>query len=375
MALKPNRNAPLYLSVIIFSVSIVFYIWAADSNNQFRYIIYIVPFIFIVEQFLRNRRVLLNPIGILFLFWAVIFGLISIGVSEFFTIREIVFVVLSLGLASIKFKVSSKSISLMLPILALCLLVIDNSEFDNFSVDLIEGSKGTYEHSLGLAIPILSLLYFYKKKWLAFILSLVLAFILGKRVAWLGLIVAFTYHYISYGSPLRKLPHMAILVRGSIVTVALLASLNSVYLFELISIGLSKYFSVDISPNFLSSGRYLLHIDINEIYKSSSYFQKIVGMGIGASTSILDGTEHGLLHNDYKRVLIDYGYFGLMLGFLTSLSIGKNSQIISALIVYSSIIFMSDNAMTYLYFWIMLLIAIRCESSKSVRTPNARRLN
>ena len=374
MALKSDKNAPLYLSVIIFSVSIVFYIWAANNNNQFRYVIYIVPFIFIIEQIFTNQRVLLNPIAMLFLFWVAFFGLISIGTSEFFTIREIVFVVLSLGLASIKFKVSSKSISLMLPILTLCLLVIDNSEFENGSIDLIEGSKGTYEHSLGLAIPILSLLYFYQKKWLALILSLALTFILGKRVAWLGLIVAFTYHYMSYGSPLRKFRHVAILVRASILTVALLASLNSVYLFELISIGLSKYFLVDISPNFLSSGRYLLHMDINEIHNSSSYFQKIFGMGIGASTSILDGTEHGLLHNDYKRVLIDYGYLGLILVFLTTLSIGKNSQIISALIVYSSIVFMSDNAMTYLYFWIMLLIAIRCESSKKFRTPNLLRL-
>ena len=186
-----------------------------------------------------------------------------------------------------------------------------------------------------------------------------------KRIAFGAMVVVLLLDYLLL---FTKHVVLARILKWGLLAAAIFASMNSVVIFDWLSDFISHQFDATVSANFLSSGRYnATEIFLQKIDHDRTWLNWFFGFGPGYSTAFLqtsfefDGKNFQLLHNDFLRILVDYGILGLsvtVIGFLKALN---GNRVISAFAVYSVFIFMTDNVATYLIYWIVLILLLRTD--------------
>ena len=205
----------------------------------------------------------------------------------------------------------------------------------------------------------MAIFFYHNKHWKLFILAIVISYFYYKRIVYVGIFVVLFINAISYKSlTLRKYAY------GILSLLIITVGLNSESFYELISSILSNYLGQYVSPNLITSGRYYMVTEINNILENASTLTNIFGNGSGFShifTSTDQASNASQLHNDILRIRIDYGYigiFGLIIIILNALT--KNKFYMS-IFFYSLTLLLTDNILTYTYYWITFFILVSAQ--------------
>ena len=359
-----NQRSTLTISSLVFAAFIPLY-FNIGEGSAVRLFLYVVPMMFMFESLLISGLRLKKTLALLLLVFALLYFTRAVT-GSFTEFKEFTFILLSLFVAALPFRIPDKFIVAVLMAGAASVLITALTSNTGELGSLIMSSQGFAESSLGLIIPLVTILFFMQKRWFLFLAGIVITFLMFKRIALGAMIVVLLFDYLSL---FTKHVVLARALKWGLFVFALFISLNSVMIFDWLSDQVSRQLNFTVSANALSSGRYnATTIFLQKIDQDRTWFNWIFGFGSGYSTSLLetslelDGKNFLLLHNDFLRILVDYGVLGLgvvVIGYLKALN---GSRVVSAFAVYSVFIFVTDNVATYLIYWIVLILLLRTDS-------------
>jgi hypothetical protein len=162
------------------------------------------------------------------------------------------------------------------------------------------------------------------------------------------------------------------IIKTSVLVFTIIVGLNSILVFDFASSLLGQWFGVFISPNALSAGRYFaISVFSEELALNQSVGALIFGNGPGFSTyflqvadvAALSDKHFPLLHNDILRAFSDYGIIGLLAISILSMRLLLGGRLSSFFGVYTLILLLTDNAMTYFFYWLVLVSLLKLESA------------
>lgn len=357
-----SRQNTLTISSMIFASFIPLY-FHIDEGSAVRLFLYVVPFMFFFEALtITGPRLKKIPAFLLLVFALSHYVRAASGFTEF---KEFIFILLSFFVAVLSFRVPDKFIiAILMAGVATVLITIITSNTGEFGM-LIMSSKGFAESSLGLIIPLVAILFFMQRRWFLFLVGFFITFLMFKRIALGAMVVVLLFDHLSLFTK-----HVIIVraLKWGLFAIALIVSLNSTMVFVWLSNLVSRQLDITVSADALSSGRYnATIIFLQKISHNRTWLNWFFGFGSGYSTSLLQtshelvGKNFQLLHNDFLRILVDYGVLGLsaiVAGFLKAIN---GNRVVSAFAIYSVFIFVTDNVATYLVYWICLVLLLRTD--------------
>ncbi|MGB0958888.1 MAG: hypothetical protein ACPGVK_01455 [Halocynthiibacter sp.] len=226
-------------------------------------------------------------------------------------------------------------------------------------------SIGMSETPFGLIVPFLAVVFYSKRRYGLAVLTFVLALFMLKRVALGAAFAVLSYDVLRHVFYQQKwvlsLLHAGLL--GGIVFLGL----HSLWVYEWIAAWMNVIFDQPMSANSLTSGRYFATDAFLHARPDPSFWQSMFGMGPGASADILqsiqdlDGKRFKLLHNDILRLWVDYGWFGLGVVLLGGWHAMMQGRLLAFAVLYVGILFLTDNVLTYVVFWLALVFLVRAK--------------
>ncbi|QVM83708.1 hypothetical protein [Novosphingobium decolorationis] len=336
-----------------------------------------VPLVLVMECWLKGRLDLkpwLGPALLMWLFWCVS-AVLRLGKFD----SEFVFTAVSLLVLAQGFKVNPRHIRLLLGCQVAAAIILGLSR-GGISLDVTnqfqaESAQSSSESSIGLASALIVLLAYIRRMPVLGVIALLITLLFGKRIALIGIVAG-------VGLDLFATLALGHLRRGfgTIATAALgvgMATLgvNAASFYRWLSVLLSEEFSFNISPNALSSGRYN-GINAFEQFMAihQSLITSIIGHGTGFTTSVLSmslslkqSQTYKLLHDDWLRIMTDYGLIGLaaIIGGFCLLAWHRRLGLPMA--VYTIVVMASDNVLTYAFYWITFAICLNYSPNASAQ--------
>ena len=68
-----------------------------------------------------------------------------------------------------------------------------------------------------------------------------------------------------------------------------------------------------------------------------------------------------LMHNDYLRIVSEYGVFGAAIAMFLMFGAVASGPLAGLLILYTAICFLTDNVLTYSFYWFVLVFCLRTQ--------------
>ncbi|MCT2398069.1 hypothetical protein [Novosphingobium mangrovi (ex Huang et al. 2023)] len=363
---KKFANATPLVTISIFAFCLVTII--ADVFIFFRPLYNAIPMFIIVECWIKSKVEFNKYFILLLLLWAFWCSLALITSGQFNS--EFIFVIMSIATVSIAFRTRQSAIQILLAaqVMALILLATTRGGFDiNFASQYsYRATQSDTESSIGLASALIFLTA-YSRKWpktmaIAFIVTL----LFGKRIALVGIIVALTADSAKYFLPLPIITRYRVVTIIAYCAIAAAIGVFASTFYTWIADYLNQYWRANVSPNYLSSGRYSgISSFTNFMIPRNNIIHTIIGHGTGFTDSMLSkavslrqSVTYKLLHDDWLRMLTDYGLIGTILMVIFLSVLAKKSRLGFLIAMYTATIFTSDNAMTYTFYWITLAICL-----------------
>lgn len=364
ISVKISEQAYLTTSAsVLFCILMPVYFTVGEQHWS-RQAVYIIPIMLALGSVARGKfRVSLIPLIFIFLH-AVAYGVLAFS-GEDVSRNEFIFVSLSLLAFAFPF-VTPFSFPKMLLLAGAAYVCISLVFGEAGSIQFVAGGKGAFETSFGLSLPLLMIVFYVQKKRVLLIITSVICLLMFKRIAILAVITCISIDFLIRLLPGVRLQRTFWVVSASTVLILAVAfALQSPYAFEILSDVLASY-GTYLSPNNISSGRYNATLSFyNAAYSERSVAEWLVGDGSGASSTYVrrlpefDGSFQ-LLHNDFLRVLTDYGLFGLGATLCVMfLALKSRDRIVALSALYTVLLFMTDNVATYLYYWLTLAFLLR----------------
>jgi hypothetical protein len=246
----------------------------------------------------------------------------------------------------------------------------------NFFADLIDlisslpdallTSASSTESPYAFDFGLFAIYFFLRKKKINCFIALLFTLISFKRIALLGVILAFVTFFLLKGFYQKPQRYPRVLLIATVINVFIVINL---YLFSVGSYDdlIEKVFGV--SANYLSQGRYELYQGIFEQVKASVL---IAGLGLGSITHYLTVNQAFLenLHSDILKSFLEFG--APLFVFWIFQFYKKTSKELQLLIIslYINIMFLTDNV--FIYFDVMLfyyLIVVLVKENQKRNEP------
>lgn len=342
-----------------------------SDQNPLRPLIYILP-IFLAFELLIRRQLRFYPLNfVTFFLFVSVWGTASVA-NPAVESKEAVFVALSLLVASLVYRTPQwfAPYVIVVGIATVVLKVaLNGASLSQFAVGLSSSHTGT-ETSLGLIVPLATMAVFVRQRWLWTVLGLAVTFLMFKRIAFVAVLIVVVFDFIQYQlfRYSRVGRYFVPVMRLALVAIAVAMGLFPKEIYEFISQAAFSMTGVFISPDAISSGRYnamsVFLEYLGDVRTSSSI---IFGHGAGFSTGFLGVNTYfsdkhfPLLHNDILRLYADFGLIGLSIGtfLLARFSLGTRLQ--AAFASYTTLLFVTDNVMTYFVYWLVFITLWRGE--------------
>lgn len=321
----------------------------------------------VLEAGLRRPVFAWRPTALLILYTVIVaISFLAYGANSFF-VRDALITTLAILPFTLKFKVDSRTPYLLIASAFACGLdaFIDNGgRFGELGISLGQ-SQATAETTFGLLTPLLCIYFLIARKFGVATLCAFLALMMFKRIAFAAFMVAAAACYLEYHAKsliARRLWKLAI-VMSIFAVCGLSVYINSAY--EIMVTPYNDYVKPGTTINNFTSGRYSIYEFIWRNYLDhQSLLQLVFGNGVASSSmmmsqpSVLSFSHVSLLHNDWFRILIEYGLIGLFLVLATFSRLSHGPMAIAA-IVYTTILFATDNVAMYVFYWTLFLILLR----------------
>jgi hypothetical protein len=368
------RVADQASSTLVVSIACVVYLVGyagycfSETLGSLRYLIYAVPLI-LVAPFTLQRASTSNKPATVFLLTYLSLGSLSylIGVKdvEFFLSNFIIIVLIIVSFVPM-LNVSAEQIRVVflcsLAYLVLAYLFTEHGGVRFFKI--LERGTGSglgngYDNDQGgLLGPIYAVFLYATGAKLQFLLALAMSFLGGKRVAVIAILVGLAFVLLFHkAAALNEKRNRLIVLLVALVVINIAAS-------NMISISEYGYRSLQLSANIeeVMLGRYAIGSEMTRVIDSRSLVESLVGFGAGSADALARLLSDGTLthpHNDWLKILYDYGILGSIIVTVFMTLIFSTSTTGSVLAITSAIMMTTDNVVIYLYyqFPIVLMVA------------------
>ncbi len=364
------RITPLIYAVVVF-----FYFTFPDIR-PFRLAIYLIPALLVAELIAQRTVRFYRLIAAAFVTYSAL--LLPFVISEDavgFPRDEMIFLASSMFMFVFWYRTDELILHALLAVgglsvVALLLFAPSN----NTSLSLVAGT-GFAETSLGLILPLVSIAYYLRGYWMLFAISIVVDYFLFKRIALFALLCTLAVDFFIYRRSADRPPSNSHRLVAAISTsVVVLIALNLRALFDFLSDFLQSFAGITVAPNDLSSGRYAaLDIYWTDLTARSSMLEWLFGNGPGYTTSLIrsdyDLQEWNFthLHNDWIRLLGDYGILGMGVAAAAFMWAMSRDRVTALIALYSMLVLLTDNILTYLSYWIAAAFVLRCVTATRQR--------
>lgn len=359
-----KRIPKVTVAAIVFCFAILIY-FSVPEGNPFRYLIYFVPAVTIIEA--SSQRLIIIRLPLFLLAAHIVFSISTLIVhgATWYFYRDFLITILIMIPFSVQFKLPHYFSYLLMTSIVTYLIAIfvsSGGKIGGFGISLGQ-SQSVFEGTLGLISPLLVFYYFQKKKYGYAVICALISVLMFKRIAIAAMIIS-----VLYGIILSKLKNKRLAQTISMILILLIwfLSININQVFEIVSNIYLEYFGTSVGPDSFSSGRYSIFAYIWNAYLSNqSILQWIFGRGVGRSAEIMGSgemlsfTNLPLLHNDWMKILIDYGISGSAIIIFTLSVMSSKNLMYSMVSIYTAILFSTDNVVVYASYWLVALFLLR----------------
>jgi hypothetical protein len=207
------------------------------------------------------------------------------------------------------------------------------------------GSHGILESTLGFPLGVVVLHYMHHRKWRHSLIAGVLLLLAFKRITFLGVALAIGLNLL--------LGRRVSFRTGSLLAVATVVLLSVTAIFSTdIFESVADYFDLqDSSANSVSLGRYDVAVALWDRLDSGSLLNWTLGFGPGSADALVSGDFELNPHNDWLKVLFDYGILGF---------VGVHAVLVLNLVrhrlgimmyIYTATLMMTDNIFIYMFYF------------------------
>jgi hypothetical protein len=363
----------------------VYLVWFLSTSVEFlnpiRYVIYTTPLILMGSLFyerMPKSNTSAEAYFLIYLSMGFIAYLIGIQHLGYFMNEFIIMALVALYFVPL-INVSKTQIRVIFLFSAACLFFA-YSFSEHRGVRVLEMFEGTiapdesgFGHSVGLVAPIYTVFFFAVGAKIEFTLAVIMSFLGGKRIGLLAILVGLVSLYL-----FRRVAFLQ--NRGSrfLILLAALAAIN-IAAVNLVTIAGYAYSEArqDADIEEIMLGRYAIGTEMSRAMENRSWLQSTIGSGPGSAlvlTGLVSGGFMKETHNDWLKIIFDYGILGSSLITIFMALIFSSSRTGPAIALASAVIMMTDNVTIYLFyqFPIALMVAYsRLHDSQRAETGNA----
>ena len=326
--------------------------------------IYLLPFLLVAALFYERRPASYRPAELFFLIYVLI-GLLGllIGIENTAVYLNEYIITSLVALCFVPLIGASRNqIRLLFLFSAACLFFYYFAE--NKAVRLFAMPQGVatdpnaFDHPLGLVAPIYSVFFFAVGGKIEFILALVMNVLGGKRIALLamlvGIISIFVFNRIALFEK-RDVRFLVLLVGLVAINVA------AVNFTSIVEYAYSEL-RLDANIEEIMLGRYAIGNEISRVLENRSWLESIIGSGPGSASIVASSVSGGTItqaHNDWAKIVIDYGILGSSVITVFMALIFSSSRMSMSIALVSAVIMTTDNVLIYVFyqFPIVLMLA------------------
>jgi hypothetical protein len=236
------------------------------------------------------------------------------------------------------------------------LVWIDYGKFDEFFSTFFS-ARSTTEYDMGLFFGLFMLFFLYRKKWLWSLAAGILLLLVSKRVIYLGLVLPLAWLAVSQvfkGLNTPKSRHiLGLLVWGGMTVLSFVIVAAMTWYFHDFKGGNNRI-------DFMLNGRAFSLNFILFKWEHSNLWHQLVGHGPGQLDAIISlfrpvhwartYPQPTNPHNDYLKLLYDYGILGAGLYAWNLCRIYSRSVLGTLLLFYTLIVFFLDNPLIHSYY-------------------------
>jgi hypothetical protein len=358
-----------------------------ETLGTLRYLVYAVPPILVASFMLQRTSASNKPAVVLFVAYLSL-GCLSYlsGVknTDFFLSN---FLIIALIIVSFvpTINVSAQQIRVVflcsLAYMVLAYLLTEHGGIRLFQI-LERGTgsglgTGYDNHQGGLLGPIYAVFLYAIGDKLQFLLALVMSVLGGKRVGVIAILVGLGALFLfNRVTALHEKRHRFIVLLAALAAVNIAAS-------NMIAISEYAYRSLGISVHIeeVMLGRHAIGTEMARVMDGRSFVESLVGFGPGSADALANIVSDGVLtqpHNDWLKILYDYGILGSIAVTVFIAIVFSTSTTGAVIAITSAIIMTTDNVVIYLYYQFPIILMVAYSAlweSRVSKTVNAREVN
>jgi hypothetical protein len=227
---------------------------------------------------------------------------------------------------------------------------------------------GYDNHQGGLVGPVYAVFFYAIGAKIPFITALGMSFLGGKRIGLIALFVG-----LIAAAFFKKLPALNewrnrfIVVLGGLLAISVMAT-NLTDISEFAHERLSS--GVHIEAIML--GRHAIGVELTRIIDSRAAMESLIGTGPGCAdtvASIVSGDTLTLPHNDWLKLLYDYGIVGSFIIMMFMAFIFSSSKTGAIIALVNATIMVTDNVHMYLYYQFPIVLMVAFSARQAFNAP------
>ena len=329
-------------------------LWMLSGENAGRYILYVLPPLLIIVHLVLNRfRLPLDGAGLIALALYSLAVLATLAVNPglgFYAQRDLLIIFGYIFIFSLHMEAPAVTADVVLLGLVGGLLIEAQRQGVSFVVDF-SGSRGILESGLAFPLGVVLIYHMNERRWGRALITAMIFVIAFKRIAMVGVLAAvaldFLTHRLSQAASRR-------LFAAAVVLACLVALFSTMIFGELGTLAGS------VSSNAVSLGRYSFAEALWAHLSQGGMAHWLFGFGPGAADAWL--AHKDILanpHNDWLKILVDYGAFGLLLLHGVLAVLFPRTRLGNMLYLYAAVLMITDNTLIYLFHFAVVFLISR----------------
>ena len=342
--------------------------WVYAGESGGRHIIYALPVFLVAVYLVLNRtRARLDGSALVALGLYAVAALASLAVNlhlTFLAQRDLLIIGSYIVIFCLYMEAPAAIADVLLVALAVGMVI--ETEHRGIGADInFAASQGLVESILAFPLGALLIYYLNARRWGRALLTAILFLIAFKRIALLGVAAAVALDFLT--RPLSQTAARRVFFAA--VIAACVVALTTLTVFN----ELANMLGVD-NGNAVSLGRSSIATELWSKFSAVGAVHWVFGSGPAAADSwviqMLTSVTNPL--NDWLKILIDYGAFGLVLWHGILARLYPRSRLGNQLYLYGAILMITDNTIIYLFYFAVVFL-ISHIGPKAQTTKAARR--
>lgn len=333
-----------------------------DQLNTLRYVMYLVPLLLLAAPIVSDTTAVQTDIltvTILYLGLGAIGWLLSPGNSDHF-LRDYLIIAGVLVSFTILPRITEAHIRLVF-YTSFVIFVFRYALMDHggFSFQLLRSASlyESFDSNEGLIGAIYVIYFFAIRARLETVLALIMCLLGGKRIGLAAMLAGILLIWLLIRMPVWNRPRARFLLMALMFATLNVVSVNLVWIVEVAF----KAMHITVPIEEFMVGRYKISSAIHQVMSDRSLLMTLFGSGAGsADTMTIQVTAGGvpLTHNDWLKIIVDYGLAGSVLFTLGLAAIFSTSALAAGLGIATAVLMMTDNVMIYLFYQIPVAMMI-----------------